>query len=152
MSRIPLATAVAGLAIFTAACGGPSATAQFAAKVNAVCTMTNSRLGALQPPGKALAGTGQAAVTRLVAREIPIDDAEIAHLDGLKPPVSERSAYDDAVAQARDDIALLPKILAAMRANKQAELTSITEQSTALSDLAVAAMKRLGLRPCARNL
>jgi hypothetical protein len=152
MSQVRFAGAIVGLALLVAGCGGASATAKFSARVNAICALTNRQLGALQAPGKAVAGSGNAGIERLVAKEIPIDDAEVDRLASLTAPAQERVAYKDAVAQARNDVALVPKILAAMRANNQTALDSITLESSALSDLAIAAMKRLDFRTCARNL
>jgi hypothetical protein len=155
MPRKPLALAFAGLALLLAGCGGESATAKFLARANAICAATDRQLGALTPPGKAVVGTPAALLAKqaaLVAKEVPIDESEVQTLARVEAPASERRAYGDALAQARADVSLLPKIAAALRGTSKAALTSVTAQSGALSDIAVAAMKRLGLRQCARNL
>ncbi|MGA3362510.1 MAG: hypothetical protein ABSD82_10830 [Solirubrobacteraceae bacterium] len=155
MARIRFAPAVAVLTFLLCGCGGPSATARFAAKVNALCASTNRQLGAIATPGKAVAGTPAALLAKqaaLVAAEVPIDEAEMRKRGSLNAPGSERPAYDDAVAEARSDVALLPTIEAALGGKSTAGLTAIKEQSSALSDIAVAGMKRLGLGQCARNL
>ena len=155
MSRKRVAPAVACLALLLAGCGGVSATAKFLARANATCVATNRQLGALTTPGKAVVGTPAALLAKqaaLVAKEVPIDESELHTLRTIEAPAGERGAYADALAQARADVSLLPKIAAALRGKSKTALTSITQQSSALSDIAVAAMKRLGLRQCARNL
>jgi hypothetical protein len=47
MSRIRFAAAVAVITLLLSGCGGPSATARFAAKVNALCAGTKRQLGAI---------------------------------------------------------------------------------------------------------
>ncbi|MGA2757296.1 MAG: hypothetical protein ABSF58_08085 [Solirubrobacteraceae bacterium] len=155
MSRIRVVLASACVAFLLAGCGGESATAKFLARANAICVATNRQLGALATPGKAVVGTPAVLLAKqaaLVAKEAPIDQSELQALRTVEAPAGERSAYADALAQARADVSLLPKIAAALRGKSNAALTSITQQSSALSDIAVAAMKRLGLRQCARNL
>jgi hypothetical protein len=154
MPRKRVALALAGLALLLAGCGGESATAKFLARANAICMATDRQLGALTP-GKAEGGTPAALLARqasLVAKEVPIDESEVQTLARVEAPAGERLAFGDALAQARADVSLLPKIAAALRGTSKAALTSVTAQSAALSDIAVAAMKRLGLRQCARNL
>lgn len=153
MSRRALTGVVVALGFAVAGCGASSAeNTVFTRAANAVCSSTNDELGALAAPHALSGNHRNALIAKLVAREIPIDDAEVRKLGSLSPPRGERAAYTDAVAEARADIAALPKIVAALRANDSAALNSVTQQSGALSDIAVAAMRRLNLRQCARNL
>lgn len=153
MSKRRTTGAVAALALLLAGCGSSSdAATKFAAKVSAICAATDRRLGTLTAPIASTPSDHNRALAGLVAKEIPIDNAEVAALERLKAPGSERVPYADAVAQARNDIALLPKIAKAMRSGNHQALTSITEQSSLLSQLAIASMRRLHLRSCARNL
>jgi len=145
--------AVVAVALVVAGCGGSgNQTASFTAKVEAICAATNTRLGALETPIAVSGKRRDQLLSKLVLREIPIDESEIRKLGSLTAPGSEREPYADAVAEARDDVGALSKIAAALRSDDAAKLSSITEQSGALSDVAVAAMQRLHLSPCARNL
>jgi hypothetical protein len=148
-----VAGAAVTVALIVAGCGGSSnETASFDGKVQTICAAADRQLGALGTP-PALSGKRRDEVlARLVAREIPIDKSEIRKLGSLNAPGAERAPYADAVAEARDDVGALAKIVAALRSGSAAKLDSITEQSGALSDIAVAAMKRLHLNSCARNL
>ena len=133
-------------------CGAARAQPDFAAKVNAICAATDRQLGAIPTPVSTSARSRNATIAKLVTREIPIDETELRQLRALNPPASERTAFNDAVAEAGDDVGLLPKIVGALRSGNHATLDAITQQSGALSDVAVASMRRLGLRQCARNL
>jgi hypothetical protein len=145
--------AVVAVALVVAGCGGSSnETARFTAKVEAICASTNARLGALATPTEVSGKHRDEILAKLVSREIPIDESEIRKLGSLTAPDGEREPYADAVAEARDDVGALIKIAGALRSNNAAKLSSITEQSGALSDVAVAAMQRLHLNRCARNL
>jgi hypothetical protein len=152
LSRAVTGAAVA-VALIVAGCGGSNnETASFNGKVQAICAATDRRLGALGTPPAVSGKRRDEVLARLVSREIPIDEAEIRKLGSLKAPGAEHAPYADAVAEAGDDVGALAKIVAALRSNNAEKLNSITEQSGALSDIAVAAMKRLHLGTCARNL
>jgi hypothetical protein len=152
LSRAVTGAAVA-VALIVAGCGGSSnETASFDGKVEAICAATDRQLGGLGTPPALSGKRRDELLSRLVSREIPIDDAEIRKLGSLAAPGAERAPYADAVAEARDDVGALAKIVVALRSNNAAKLDSITEQSGELSDIAVAAMKRLHLSSCARNL
>jgi hypothetical protein len=145
--------AVVAVALVVAGCGGSSnEIASFNAKVEAICAATNTRLGALEAPISVSGKRRDEVLSKLVSREIPIDESEIRKLGSLMAPGAEREPYADAVAEARDDVGALREIVAALRSDNAAKLSSITEHSGALSDVAVAAMQRLHLNPCARNL
>jgi hypothetical protein len=153
MSRRAVTGVVVALGFAVAGCGSSGAeNTVFTRAVNAVCSSTNHKLGALAAPHALSGNHRNALIAKLVAEEIPIDDAEVRKLGSLRAPGGERAAYADAVAEARADIAALPRIVAALRSNDSARLNTVTQQSGALSDIAVAAMRRLKLRQCARNL
>lgn len=154
MSRIGFVGTFAAVALL-AGCGGPDATAMFAAKATAICESTMDQLAALSTARKVIVGTPAAIPAKeaaLVAQEVPIDQAELRRLGALAAPASERNAYAAAVAEARDDVALPPLIADALRHGRSSELNLITQQSSALSAIAIVAMTKLGLHQCTRKL
>jgi hypothetical protein len=152
LSRTVAGAAVAVALIVTGCGGSNNENARFTGKVEAICAATDRQLGGLGTPPAVSGRRRDEVLARLVSREIPIDESEIRKLGSLTAPGSERAPFADAVAEARDDVGALAKIVAALRSDNAARLDSITEQSGALSDVAVAAMKRLHLSTCARNL
>jgi hypothetical protein len=167
VSRVRHAASLAALAIALAGCGStgaasPSATrssatrtsagAAFVAAASAICVNTDIQLGALATPGVATPSGDHATLVKLVAAEFPIDEAELRKLAAVRAPAGQRRAYAVALSDARDDVALLPKILVALRGSHKAALAAVTQESAAISDVAVAAMKTLNLPQCSRNL
>jgi L-aminopeptidase/D-esterase-like protein len=71
---------------------GRSAVAGFLAMASASCVNTDKQLGALATPGVATPSGDHATLVKLVAAEIPIDEAELRKLATVRAPAGQRRA------------------------------------------------------------
>jgi hypothetical protein len=147
-ARVRFAATIAAVGIVVAGCGGSSTpTPNFARTANAICANTYQSLTKVPAIGGTLAK-----LSLDIADQLPIYEKQLARLNALTPPASERSAYATALDRGRTDVTLLHQLYLASRAGERTKVRTIAQQGSSAYSVAGTAMRKIGLTRCAASL
>jgi hypothetical protein len=144
-TAIPVA-ALAALALLLAGCGSSAPTPHFAAIADTICANADGEIGALPAARGSLRSLARAA-----RRELPIVRVELTQLAALTAPAGEKTQFASALSSTRVEVALVAKLIAAVRAHEPSRIATLALHASAVDSRAKTAMTSLGLTACARE-
>jgi hypothetical protein len=147
LAPIGVRVALAGSALLLGACGGASATPHFTTVADAICANANTLIERLPPVGSTL-GTEAASANA----ELPIVSVEFAQLGRLHAPSSAAAEFAQALSAGKREIALLPKLILAVRAFDTQQVGKLAAHGETLVAEETSAMSSIGLVECAREV
>jgi hypothetical protein len=132
-----------------AGCGGGGSKtlskADLAKQAGDICAKANKDISAVKPPTNLQDANAAAAY---FAKVVPIGEAAMKKLEGLKPPADDKAAWDDYVAKQRAETDLLVSIFHKAQKKDRTGLTDL-QKVPALDSQVNAAAKKAGVPGCA---
>jgi hypothetical protein len=139
--------AITALAVVLAGCGGASATPHFQTAADTICANANRLIEALPPVAGTLGSEAAGAQA-----ELPIVSVEYNQLARLTAPGSEATQFAQALAADKQEVALLPKLVLAVRAFNTTQVGNLAVRGETLVAQATSSMGAIGLVECAREV
>jgi hypothetical protein len=149
MARWKVGTAVAAATLVIAGCGSGSssskAVSSFRRQANGICDRFTRQQNNLPRPG--LTSSRQDMATYVTAIETSVGN-EIAQLGAIKPPPSEKAAFDDALATARRDLARVKSEFGDVTGKSLTEIASAESAAAAAGTALSKKFAAAGLTSC----